>query len=208
MLTMARFEVFMLCKFEYINVLVEYERDLVARRQGEKMIDYKKLDKKTDQYYHFNKHTENDCLLEHVETVEKAKAFFYTYGSNLEQGVEIIRTEIKNWTDHWWFWDGIGFMLIAVALSARGSMGPIVSAFSIVAASRCLHQVSSILPALSACKTVSRDAEKIKNKVMIKGMTDQEIICLTNSFIDKHNRVWETQKVKEEIRERNNRRNQ
>lgn len=168
------------------------------------MIDYNKLNKKMDQYYQFNKGTENDCLLEHVETVEEAKSFFHTYGSNLEQGTEIVRTEINSWTDQWWFWFWIVFVLLAVALS---TITPIISVVIIVAASQCLYRVNTFLSALSACKKVSREAEEIKNSVMMKEMTDQEIIRLTNSFIDKHNRVWETQKVKEEIKERN-RRNQ
>ena len=38
----------------------------------------------------------------------------------------------------------------------------------------------------------------------MKGLTDLEILNSTNSFIKKHNRVWETQLVKKEIEEKNN----
>lgn len=167
-----------------------------------KTIDFNKLNKKIDQYYWFNKDTENDCLLEHVETVEEAKTFFYTYGSNLEHGTEVAKTTINSWTDQWQFWNWIGFMILAVALYAMDTMSPIVSGVGIVAASRCMHQVSTVLSALSNCKKVFREAREIKNVVMMKGLTDLEILSLTNSFINKHNRVWETQLVKKEIAEK------
>ena len=169
------------------------------------MIGYTKLNKKIDQYYLFNKDTENDCFQKHVETVEEAKSFFRAYGRNLELGVEIVRSYIKSYTDQWQFWGWIGFMILAVALSATGSLSPIVFGVSVVAGTRCLNQVGTVLSALSNCKKTSREAEEIKNLVMMKGLTDLEILDATNSFINKHNRVWETQLVKEEIREKNNR---
>ena len=169
------------------------------------MIDFNKLNKRIDQYYLFNKDTENDCLQKHVETVEEAKSFFCTYGRNLELGVEIAQSYIKSYTDQWQFWDWICFMILAVALSAMGVMTPIVCSVGVVATARCLNKVSVILSALSNCKKISREAEEIKNMVMMKGLTDLEILNATNSFINKHNRVWETQLVKEEIREKNNR---
>lgn len=169
------------------------------------MIDYTKLNKKIDQYYWVNKETENDALLKHVETVEEAKSFFYMYGCNLELGVEIVRSYIKSYTNQWQFWDWIGYIILAVALSVMGAMSPIVCGVSVVATTRCLNQVSVILSALSNCKIISRDAKEIKNMVMMKGLTDLEILNTTNTFINKHNRVWETQQVKEEIRAKNNR---
>ena len=169
------------------------------------MIDYTKLNKKIDQYYLFNKNTENDCLQKHVETVEEAQSFFCTYGRNLELGVEIVRSYIKSYTNQWQFWDWICFMILAVALSAMGVMTPVVCGVSVVATTRCLNKVSVILSAMSKCKKTSREAEEIKNLVMMKGLTDLEILDATNSFINKHNRVWETQMVKEEIRKKNNR---
>ena len=169
------------------------------------MIDYTELNKKIDQYFWVNKETENDALLKHVETVEEAKSFFYMYGRNLELGVEIVQSNIKSYTDQWQSWGWIVFMILAVALSAMGAMSPIVCGVSVVATSRCLNQVSVILSALSNCKKISSEAKEIKNMVMMKGLTDLEILNATNLFINKHNRVWETQLVKEEIREKNNR---
>ena len=169
------------------------------------MIDYTKLNKRIDQYYWVNKDTENDGILKHVATVEEAKSFFYMYGRNLELGVEIVKSNIKSYTDQWQSWGWIVFMILAVALSAMGAMSPIVCGVSVVATSRCLNQVSVILSALSNCKKISSEAKEIKNMVMMKGLTDLEILNATNLFINKHNRVWETQLVKEEIREKNNR---
>lgn len=165
------------------------------------MMDFNKLNKRIDQYYLFNKDTGNDCLLKHVETVEEAKSFFCTYGRNLEQGVEIARTNINSYTDQWQFWAWIGFMILAVILSVQS---PIVVGVGVVAAARCINQVGVVLSALANCKKVFREAGKIKNLVMMKGLTDLEILNSTNSFIKKHNRVWETQLVKKEIEEKNN----
>ena len=172
------------------------------------MTNNNKLKKKIELFYGFNIDTENDRLLEHVRTAEEAKIFLKLYGSVLESGCEEVKKEIYGGTDPWQFWCWLPCLIIILAAVLLNAFyhgdGPsgLLGVIFIVSVSSLLGRINPVLAELLTCKKARREARKLKKEVMLKGLTDQEILEFTNAFIDKHNRVWETQQVYKEIRKK------